>query len=395
MPYFINQTRQSKLLIVYASYGQGHYQAACALRDALKERGNANTVMVDLMAESHPLLNEVTRQFYLKSYTHMPQVYGWVYDWTKPMKHDSLFGQWLHSFGRQKLQKLIRQEQPDAVIHTFPLFTLPSMRGKQRVQPIPSFAVLTDFDLHRRWVHPSVDRYYVPTPDMRLELQQLGMAPSRIKVSGIPLKPQFHLSSSVKTCPSRYGMHPGKLVALVMAGAQGVMPNVQDICAGLLRHESLQVVLVCGRNDALRSAMKQKFGDHPASHRLHLFGFVEQIHELMSIADCLITKPGGLTLAEGIAAGLPLFLYRPVPGQEKQNALYLESKGAAFIYRDTASLTAGVLSMLGNPLRLEAARSSIRALQANTQSAAAAKYIVDDVLFSLRLGNKASMYVHL
>lgn len=379
--------RQPKLLILYASYGEGHLQVARAIRDAMEEQGNYRTVMVDLMAESHPWLNEVTRRFYLKSYTHMPSLYGWMYDFTRPMKHDSLFGGLLHSFGRDKIRRILAIEQPDAVVHTFPIFALPELKRRMNFHP-PSYAVITDFDLHRRWVHPSIERYYVATDDLKRELSLLGIPSRNIQVSGIPLKRGFRTTTASLELYERYKLQPDKPVVLIMAGAQGVMPDVTEICSGLLQDSNVQIALICGHNSILKDSIEQQFRHHSGSSRLQVYGFIDQIHELMALSSCLITKPGGVTLSEAIAAGLPIFTYRPVPGQEKQNALYLQSKGAAVIANDPAELTEQILKLIGDPLRLTTSRMSIAQLQT---SQTAADSIALDILSNLRIMERASI----
>lgn len=383
----IKNNRSPKLLILYASYGEGHLQVSRAIRDVMEEQGNYQTVLVDVMAESHPWLNEVTRRFYLKSYTHMPSLYGWMYDLTRPMKHDSLFGGFIHSFGRDKIRRIIAAERPDAVIHTFPIFSVPELGRRADLHP-PSYAVITDFDLHRRWVHPSIKRYYVATEDLKHELRLLGIPGSQVQVSGIPLKRGFRATTATAELYERYNLEISKPVVLIMAGAQGVMPNVATICEGLLHNPNVQIALVCGHNHMLKNAIEQQFHDHQGHSRLHVYGFVEQIHELMALSDCLVTKPGGITLSEAIAAGLPIFAYRPVPGQEKQNALYLASKGAAVIANDPDELTEQILKLLGDPLRLITSRLSVKQLQpAHT----AADSIVLDILSNLRIMERASI----
>ncbi|MBD2872892.1 MGDG synthase family glycosyltransferase [Paenibacillus arenilitoris] len=379
--------RQPKVLLLYASYGEGHLQVARAIKSALEERGNDRTVMIDLMAESHPWLNEMTRRFYLKSYTHMPSLYGWMYDFTRPMKHNSLFGGLLHSFGRDKIRRILEAERPDAVVHTFPFFALPGLKRRTRLMP-PSYAVITDFDLHRRWVHPSIDRYYVATKDLKKELTQLGIPGGSVKVSGIPLKRGFRQTKATPELYNRYGLRADRPVVLIMAGAQGVMPDVNRICEGLLQNPNVQIALVCGHNDQMKQQVEHRFRQLYGGSRLHVFGFVEQIHELMALSGCLITKPGGVTLSEAIAAGLPIFVYRPVPGQERQNALYLESKGAAIIANDPDELSMQILSLIGDPLRLTASRLCTRRLQASN---AAADSIALDILSNLRIMDKASI----
>ncbi|WP_424768699.1 MGDG synthase family glycosyltransferase [Paenibacillus sp. sgz302251] len=365
---------QPKVLIVYASYGEGHLQVARAIRNALEAHGNQRTVMVDLMAESHPWLNKATKLFYLSSYTHMPALYGWMYDFTRPMRHDSLFGSLLHSFGRSKIKRIVAAEQPDAVVHTFPSFALPELTMHKSCHP-PSYAVITDFDLHRRWVHPGIERYYVATEDLGRELSQLGIPGSAIQVSGIPLKKGFHTTAASAELYKYYQLQPDIPVVLLMAGAQGVMPDVAQICCQLLNHSQLQLALVCGHNLQLKEAIEAQFCTHTSFHRLHVYGFVEQIHELMSLSDCLITKPGGVTLSEAIAAGLPIFTYRPVPGQEKRNALYLASKGAAFIAHDPYELTEQILKLIDDPFLLITSRLSVSKLQ--TEQTAADSIVLD------------------
>lgn len=376
---------QPKVLILYASYGDGHLQVARAIASAMEEQGNGRTVMIDLMAESHPWLNELTRRFYRKSYTHMPSLYGWMYDFTRPMKHDSLFGGLLHSFGRDKIRRILDAERPDVVIHTFPSFALPELKKRGRAQP-PSYAVVTDYDLHRRWVHPSIERYYVATEDMKTELVQLGIPDDNVQVSGIPLKGGFRgllAESQVKrgnafpaplpdpsgTLYSRYGLEPGLPVVLIMAGAEGSMPDLESICDSLLEETELQIALVCGRNAALKADMELAYSADPRFDRLNVYGFVEQMHELMTLSTCLLTKPGGVTLSEAIAAGLPMFTYRPVPGQEKQNALYLASKGALTIAHEADTLIREIRGLLADPLRYAAMKACVRQLQPAEPSA--------------------------
>ncbi|CAM3465207.1 diglucosyl diacylglycerol synthase [Paenibacillus lupini] len=393
-----NNSHQPKVLILYASYGEGHLQAAKAIRDALEEQGNHRTVMVDLMAESHPWLNEMTKRVYMKSYTHIPHLYGWVYGVTRPMKHNSLFGGFLHSFGRDKIRKLLQKEQPDAVIHTFPSFALPALhrrRLKKKVPPqtsIPAYTVITDFDLHRRWVHPGIDRYFVATDDLKQELGTLGIRPERVTVSGIPLGRGFCCPNPTTELYAKYGLQPDKPVVLLMPGAQGVMPDCDELCALLLeRHRDVQIALVCGRNSLLQAAIASRFMQHEAAERLHLFGYVEQIYELMALATCLVSKPGGVTIAEAISAGLPLFLYRPVPGQEKRNARYLQDKGAARIASDPEELADAIIKLVNDPQQLQHSKLAVQLLQ--TEDAAAgtiAHHILQECGWNTKFGQRYS-----
>ncbi|QAY67145.1 diacylglycerol glucosyltransferase [Paenibacillus protaetiae] len=298
MPHdLIGKNGQPKLLIVYASYGDGHLQAARAVRDALERQSSCQVVMLDLMAESHPWLNEMTRIFYQKSYTRLPKLYGWMYGMTRPMKHDSMFGTLLHAFGREKIRRILEKEQPDAVIHTFPFYALPSLGKRSRsLRPIPCYSVITDFDLHRRWLHPHIDRYYVAAEDIKKEMIRLGIPGPRIAATGIPIKSGFRQQEVTPLLHRKYGINPELPAVLMLAGAQGVMPSALRLCEQLLAASGkLQMIMICGRNTALREAAEARFhASHPDAARFRAFGYVEQIHELMSLSSCIITKPGAL-----------------------------------------------------------------------------------------------------
>lgn len=366
-----------KIVIVYASFGEGHRQAALALQQSFSNLGAGDIVLVDLMAEAHPILNEFSRYFYMKSYTLWPQVYGWMYKATREMKPNSLFAHWLHSLGADTLRRIIDKERPDAIIHTFPMIVLPSIARRIR-RPIPMYNVVTDFDLHMRWVHPKIDKYYVATEDLRDELAKTGIPPARIAATGIPLRSSFSSPGAASRAAERFGFDPSRPIALVMCGAYGARAGLGEMCRRLTADGGTQVALVCGRNRTLEADMRERFGADPQSP-VRVFGFVELIHELMAISSCIVTKPGGLTLTEGMQARLPMFLYRPLPGQELNNARYLAAKGAAVICRTPGALAAAIQDTLGSPERLNAMQEAIAALRKE----GASERIALDILHNL------------
>ncbi|MFD0672501.1 glycosyltransferase [Cohnella sp. GCM10027633] len=378
--------RRMKLLIVYARFGDGHLQAAAALRDSFTRLGLADAQTVDLLAQSHPLLNEVSKFVYRQSYTLFPRVYGWVYESTKHMKSDSSFAHWLHSFGKTALRKLVLREQPDAVIHTFPSLALPAIYSRVG-RRVPMFNVVTDFDLHMRWVHPQVDKYYVATDDLRLQLAGLGIDDRRIAATGIPLRPSF---ADMEDMPERaaiarqFGIPNDKLTVLVMGGAYGNAADLRTLCEKLSERPDVHTVVVCGRNRAIRADLHRRMA---ARANVAVLGYVDRIDVLMRLATCIVTKPGGLTTSEAIEAGLPIFLYRPVPGQERNNARYLQRRGAAVVCRSTGELIREISRLLEDPRRLAAMRQALDLLRKGR----AADRIALDIADQLHIMEEASV----
>lgn len=360
-----------KIIILYASYGDGHYQASKALETSFRGKGIETIVLLDLMAEAHPLLNELAKFVYLQSFKTIPSIYGWVYNATKEMQPEASLLGVINSFGMSKLQQTINQARPNLIIHTFPQLAMPKLQ-KRTGKHLPLVNIVTDFDLHGRWIHPDVDRYYVATDDMKLEMTARGIPEERIKVSGIPLKPDFSRPQALNHEVAAR-LDPCKKTIMLMAGAYGLMPGIRDICERLAGSGRYQIVAVCGRNRELYRGLHEQLGSHPD---VHLLGYVHEVAGLMRASDCIITKPGGITLSEALACRLPIFVYRPVPGQELNNALYLEQKGVARIAHDPAALTAQIDALYSDPAGLSALRREIE----NLRKPEAAEVIVGDIL---------------
>jgi processive 1,2-diacylglycerol beta-glucosyltransferase len=132
-------------------------------------------------------------------------------------------------------------------------------------------------------------------------------------------------------------------VLLVLGGGFGMGP-VGAILAQLdLLTMPVQIVVVAGRNEALRRELAARDRRHPT----HVLGFVGNMHELMASADLIISKPGGLTSSEALALGKPLLILNPIPGQEAANSDFLLEHGAAAKVNRVEDLPFRVGQLLG------------------------------------------------
>lgn len=360
-----------KIMVLYASYGDGHYQASKAIEACFHQKGIHQVVLIDLMALAHPFINGLTKFVYMQSFRTLPAVYGWVYNVTKDMQPDKPFSNILHSFGMRKLEEMIRDHAPDLIIHTFPQLVAPKLMKKTGLS-IPLINVVTDFDLHGRWIHPDVEKYYVATEDLRNEAVDRGVPEDRVMATGIPIKPDFdkiHMPDPELTRK----LDPKKKTVLLMAGAYGVMQGIRELVQPLLDCPNLQVIAICGKNTELHGVLQDLFSSHPD---FQVFGFVQEVARLMQASDCIITKPGGITLSEALACRLPMFLYRPVPGQERNNALYLESKGIASVSYNPHTLVEQVKTLFAGQDKLAQRREKIEILRKPNSAAR----IVDDIV---------------
>jgi processive 1,2-diacylglycerol beta-glucosyltransferase len=162
--------------------------------------------------------------------------------------------------------------------------------------------------------------------------------------------PPFAEPPSKPEARRRLGLSTDHRTVLVLSGGHGV-GNVASIVAAVERGCSAigghsTVIVVCGRNDTLRSVLFDLPGS-PHVDRM-VVGFIDNMHDYMSAADLVVTKSGGLTSAEALAVGVPMIVVDPIPGQERHNADMLVEGGAAMIALEEGQLTYKVQRALGD-----------------------------------------------
>ncbi|OLP65059.1 Processive diacylglycerol beta-glucosyltransferase [Bacillus pumilus] len=361
-----------KILILTANYGNGHMQVAKTLYDECKSQGFEHVIVSNLYQESNPIVSEVTQYLYLKSFSIGKQFYRLFYYGVDKIYNKRKFNIYL-KMGNKRLDELIQLHNPDIIIITFPMIVVPEYRNKTG-KVIPTFNVMTDFCLHKIWVHENIDRYYVATDYVKQKLVEIGTHPSDVKVTGIPIRPQFEADVPTSKIYQKYGLSSNKKVLLIMAGAHGVLKNVKELCEALLLDSEVQIVVVCGKNATLKQSLSDLEQAHP--DQLKALGYVEQIDELFRVTDCMITKPGGITLTEATAIGVPVILYKPVPGQEKENALFFEEYGAAIVINRHEDILESVTQLLQDEEKLESMKQNIKQLHLKQSS----QTILEDIV---------------
>jgi processive 1,2-diacylglycerol beta-glucosyltransferase len=210
--------------------------------------------------------------------------------------------------------------------------------------------VTTDYETHRLWVTNPCDHYCTATEEGAAYLEHWGVNGRDITVTGIPIHPAFSEPRDRATCLVSQGLFGDRIIVLQLAGGFGVGP-VENIYRALLEiGVPLEIVSVTGRNEQIKREL-QKI-EVPSRHRAKVIGFTEKIHELMAVADLVISKPGGLTTSEVLASGAAMAIINPVPGQESRNSDFLLENGAAVKINTIATLANKLSKLLKDGKRL-------------------------------------------
>jgi len=363
-----------RALILTASYGSGHNTAAGSVATAL-EREGLSTLIVDHFRDLvHPLFERASRGLYYRIIQHAPLVWGLAYEVADRMASDSAGTFGVTRLGAERLLQLLATQQPDVVVtvHPTPAVVMSLLVHEGHRVP-PHTTVVTDFLAHSQWIAPNIDRYCVAADEVRNEYIARGIPPERVTVTGVPLRPEFEDTVDSTAARVGFGLSTSTPVVLGMAGSHGTFGRLPDIARSLLASSRpLQGLLITGSDEPLARRLERL----TAGTSVRTLGHVKDIRRLMAAADLIVTKAGGMTIAEATAAELPVLSYGSLPGQERRNELFASRAGISLIARSRADLGHLLDRALTQPQLLERIRERMHALKRPDAS----RRIVDVIL---------------
>lgn len=368
-----------RVAVLYALAGIGHQKAAEALHEACVRAGHESR-LADALDYCTAGMRWLYPRLYLLLITHLPTCWGIGYAladarWMQPLLRP--LRRWWNGVAAGSLARWLVDTQPDVVLvtHFLPAEVASALQRAGRLRARLVVAV-TDVYPHALWIVPAADAYVVADAFTRQALMARGVPGERIHVTGIPVDARFAALPSKEEARTRLGLDHGRPLALVTGGGFGVGP-MRRIVEQLVRDPALeaarlQVAVVCGRNGSLVRALEALAAGSRArlpretstggQVSLRVFGFTEEMPALMASSDVLIAKPGGLTVVEALAAGLPMILYGAIPGQEAHNERFVTQRRAAAAANTPAAIAALLTQWLQDAQQLPAMRQRITAL---------------------------------
>ena len=265
-------------------------------------------------------------------------------------------------------RRLIRQFDPDIIITTHPLvnrLVLDALAAEGRATPV--LAQVSELvSVHASWVEPRLTAYAVATEEARQAILRHGAPPERIRVLGLPIGPAFATPRRVPPAEVRahLGLDPERFTVLAVGGSEGAGGLRMAVGALIKSGLDLQLIVVCGRNTALKRRLSALTAPFP----MRVLGFVDTIAEFMSAADVVLTKGGPQTLVEAFSLGKPVLVTRPLPGQEEGNEQLVERHGAGY-HVPTAPQVVAAVARLSQDNGLRRAMGSAAARLARPQAA--------------------------
>lgn len=381
-----------KAIILSASTGSGHMSAARAINEYLMESG-AQSEVIDTLKYISPILNKTVTEIYDFIAKYHPKIWKMMYDTSNKKTVNKLLLS-VNNLVSKRLLPLLDDFEPDVIIATHPFAAemISKLKSLQKID-IPLICVITDYAPHLTWINPGIDAYVVANSDMIEPMVQMGADKNDIFNFGIPVDKEFFSKKDKAKILEEIGLFPELPTVLIMSGGNGYA-NVEEIYRDLQKSDTdFQIILITGKNQKLYNRMQSlteisnqekqnlnlqknfisKFG----VPNVHLNGlniikkfvgdssekflqtkptkiiyFTSEVSKYMSAADLIITKPGGLTVSEALACGLPMALFGAIPGQEEENANFLVGNNMAVKLDQKSSNLKSIEALLENPDRL-------------------------------------------
>lgn len=356
---------QRRILLVSVSAGNGHVRAAQAIAaQAWPDFPELRLQHIDMMQIVPTLFRRLYSDLYMKIASGLPEAWGWLYRKTDCEPGNSLGGRLRRGIQRLCAQRLfseIDRFKPEVIIctHFLPAEVLATAINEKRLD-CEVWVQVTDFDLHQMWLHPGITGYFVANEELAFRLHRQGIPHKDIVVSGIPVMPVFNTRPDRPEAAARLALNPARPTVLLMGGGAGIGMDPVWITELLKTQPQPQVIVMTGKNAALREVLASVERAYP--DRLRVIGFTEDVASLMMAADLAITKPGGLSTSECLVCGLPMLLVNPIPGQEERNAAFLMQEGVAQRADDPLTLQFRLQKLLSDPERLASMRQRAMAL---------------------------------
>ena len=376
------RSRVPKILIISSDTGGGHRSAAAAIVAGVQKffAGHSYAVrVVRAIEESHEITAKLVRLYnwILRNRQGWMKYFYWAMNRIRPETRE-LF----HTRCIGYVQDLFERWCPHVVVSVHPLtqhIFARVIKELKLADRVPLVSVVTDpcYGFWKGWACDDVTLYLVASEEARRQLIDYGVAPERIKISGMPVHPKFSFADEAAAQAARraLGLDPEKFTVFVNAGWEGG-GNIPEIFRELVRGKlDIQAIFLAGKNEELRATAESIASQAPFP--IKVIGYSEHVEQLMSAANVMISKLGGLTTFEALACRIPIIadvITEPMP-QEAGTANLILKRGAGILLRRAKDIVPVVRRMVEDTAHY----STMRAATLGVAIPNATRQIVEEI----------------
>ena len=359
-----------KVLIFYASYGGGHLNAAKSIENCIKTNyKNIDVEMIDCMKYVNKTIEKVTTAAYREMAKKAPWAWGRIYSDAQkgPLAHITTRSNKIMAI---KLLKLLREKKPDLIISTHPFGSQMCSYLKRKNKIDSKIAtIMTDFAPHDQWLvgHEYTDYFFVAHNKMKDYLINKGISENKVFDTGIPISENFQKLYNKKEIFDKYNLDENKFTILFFGGGEFGLGKTRTVqifnnFVEETKNNNIQIIAISGKNPKMKSAFEEVVNSNNARSNVKIIEFSNEVPKLMAISDLVVTKPGGLTTSESLASHLPMIVINPIPGQEEENAEFLESKNIAVWIKKSDNSKEIIKNLLNNKEKINIMKENTKIL---------------------------------
>lgn len=361
-----NMNKDLDILILTASFGAGHNNVAKAVKEQIISCDvSAKIIIKDLFQIIDPYFNNIMYTGYRYLIMRCSYIYNFFYKCRK--NSTCTFDELFYAANLRKVSQYIRETNPGIIISTFPLCSgFVSICKEKYKLNIPLITCMTDIVDSCEWIHENTDLYLVPTYNIKSKLMLKGIDKERIRVTGIPVRKEF-----LHSC-SRTDADEKKLKLLIMGGGFGCFNVNYSFLSWLSGYEDIEAHIVTGLNRRLYEKLNSK-----SFNNIHVYGFVENVAELMDNTELLISKPGGITIFEALHKHIPLISGNARVGQEIENCKFINESNTGIIRDNPDEIRDILLNSLEDKSQLRSISENTRKITSELEADKVGFYILN------------------
>ncbi len=359
------------VLIISSDFtGHGHKSITESLCEKFRENNEINVNVVDGFSLGGSTLLKIG-----KSYGPITRTSKnlWELIWELSMIKASLVNEAVELLIEHNFMELLKRIKPDLILSVHPNFngSILNILEKNNIE-IQFVTLIADLvSIYPLWADKRADYIISPTYEAKEKCIEYGISEEKVKTLGFPVRSRFH---KVISSNSEYNMY-NPLKFLIMSGGEGV-GNMRKIAEILLNNFNCIVKIAVGRNKKLKNRLEQTLGEK-YKDRVEVYGFMENVQDLMISSDIAFTRGSPNVMMEAIACNVPLVITGALPGQEEGNPEFVQKYNLGVVCTGNKSIKYIISDLLANNgQRL----SKIKRSQKSYSNPSVSKDIVDFIL---------------
>lgn len=377
---------RKKVFVLYAPGGNGHKSAAYMIKETFKRRYPNHEVIVE---NAEDIGNSSFMSFALGIYDNLlkvdPKFVKYGYYLLNTIKTDKAL---VPLFPKivERMTKRLSNVDPDIIVSVHSginNFVVEAMKNLDWHGKRPFVITCTDMTekFLSSWVHPEADLMIGFLEETRNQIIKYGMAPEKVKIlGGTPVNPLFLDNSMTKLDARRmFGLQDDVFTVMIMSGGVG-LKNIYKFTKQLVNSKlPVQMIVCCGRNEVLKSQIEKLI--KTTDKTIRVFGFTNQIHNMMDASDIIVAKPGPGVIAEAIVKELPIMLdcLSEIMPQESGNVDYVIRNNVGTRIDDLSKFHNMVATFVYSDYELPRMRAAMKRLNNSESSSLLADLIVNSV----------------